>query len=84
MNTKRSALLAVGLLAAVTSASAQSNTSAPSRQRVPDTAIIGNGLDITRGPPPPPERLFAPPPTSLAPPMERVPQVAPLAPRIGQ
>ncbi len=63
---------------------AQSNPSAVSRQRVPDATIILNGNDVTRGPPPPPERQFVPPPTSLAPPMARVPQVAPLAPRVAQ
>jgi hypothetical protein len=74
----------LGGMLAGTVALAQSNPSAIPRQRVPDATIMLNGNDVTRGPPPPPERPFVPPPTSLAPPMERVPQVAPLAPRAGQ
>ena len=36
-----------------------------------------------RGPPPPPERPFVAPRPEIAPPMQRVPQVAPLSPRVG-
>jgi hypothetical protein len=76
------AVLTVGVLAGSVSAIAQSHAAPPSPPRVPDS--ITNFLDITRGPPAPPERQFAPPPSSLAAPMARVPQVAPLSPRIGQ
>ena len=36
-----------------------------------------------RGPPLPPERPYVAPRSEIAPPMGRVPQVAPLSPRVG-
>jgi len=62
---------------------AQSNQPAPTPPPRPPVIIL-NPNDLTRGPPAPAERQFAPPPPSLAPPMERVPPVAPLTPRTGQ
>jgi hypothetical protein len=76
------ATLAVGMLAGAATALAQSHSAAPNPPRLLETTT--NFIDVTRGPSPPPAREFAPPPPSLARPMERVPQVTPLSPRIGQ
>lgn len=76
------ATLAVGVLASAAAALAQSHSATPNPPRVPETTT--NFIDVTRGPSSPPAREFAPPPPSLGRPMERVPQVPPLSPRLGQ
>jgi hypothetical protein len=81
MNPVRTTLLAFLMAGLVTSASAQSSRSAQSPARSP--IIIESPTDLYRGPPPPPDRAYTGPVQSLAAPMERVPQVAPLSPRVG-
>ncbi len=82
MTRIRAALIAALVLAAVTPAGAQTNTGArPSPPPPPPLPPLTN---IERyGPPPPHERPWPPPRSEVAPPMERTPPVAPLAPRVG-
>ena len=75
----------VGLLAlgTATSASAQSRPSfQPSPPPRPPVTIINPTNPFNQGPPPQSDRAYVAPRSGVAPPMERVPQVAPLAPRI--
>jgi len=81
MNPVRTTLLALLMAGVVTSASAQSSRSAQSPARSP--VIIESPTDLYRGPPPPPDRTYTGQVQSLAAPMERVPEVAPLSPRVG-
>jgi hypothetical protein len=81
MNPVRTTLLALLMAGLVTPASAQSSRSAPSLPRPP--VIIESPTDLYRGPPLPPDRAYPAPGQSLAAPMERVPEVAPLSPRVG-
>ena len=68
-----------GVASAVDPASAQSSRGYAPQQRPP--AVTINPYD--RGPPLPPDRVYPSPRSEIAPPMERVPPIAPLAPRIG-
>ena len=80
----RTTLLALFVTAVATSASAQTNPlaqPAPAPPRPP--AIIISPNDLYRGPPLPPDRPDPPPRSAISPPMERVPQVAPMSPRVG-
>ena len=77
MKTIHAALVALTMFGGLASAHAQANPPpAPPRSR-----IIIIEPPLTSGPSQPPERQYVPAPPSLAPPMERVPQVAPLSPR---
>jgi hypothetical protein len=78
MSITRTALVMVLALSTTTPASAQSR---PGHQPAPPVTINPiNPYDA--GPPPQPDRPYIAPSSGAAAPMERVPQVAPLAPRI--
>lgn len=70
------AVLGVGGVARAQSRPAQLNLP----QRPPGVIVMP--LDL-QGPRPPHERQYVAPPASRAAPMERVPEIAPLSPRIG-
>ena len=80
---KAGVLAALALGAVATSASAQQNLGAqvrpPPPPRPPPVLID----PYNRGPPAPPDRAWPPPRPEISPPMERTPQIAPLAPRVG-
>jgi hypothetical protein len=84
MTPVKSMLAALIGLVAATPAFAQSN--APNQPPTPPPrppTIILNQNDLYRPPPMPQDRAWPAPSSQVAPPMERVPQVAPLAPRVG-
>jgi len=76
MSIIRAGLLVLAVLAANTPAHAQRSSSPPPNPQSFQFDPWG------RGPPLPPDRPYYAPHSGIAPPMERIPQVAPLAPRI--
>jgi hypothetical protein len=76
MSIIRTAVLVLAVLAANAPAYAQRSFSPPSNPQSFQFDPWG------RGPPPPPDHPYYVPRSEIAPPMERIPQVAPLAPRI--
>jgi Phasin protein len=83
MTISRTALVGLLALGTATSASAQSRPSfQPSSPPRPPVTMINPINPFNQGPPPQPDRAYVAPRSGAAPPMERVPQVAPLAPRI--
>jgi hypothetical protein len=79
MRTILSVLVTLSVLAGTALAPASAQSSRAPQQR--PTAVTIDPYD--RGPPLPPDRVYPSPRSEIAPPMERVPPIAPLAPRIG-
>jgi hypothetical protein len=75
------AMTALGAFLTVGAAAEDRASSSPHPHKRPRPLTTGPN-DFVR-PPPGPERPYYRPPPEIAPPMERVPQVAPLSPRIG-
>jgi hypothetical protein len=78
------ALAAVALAALATAAAEAEERGAPSAQPQKRHRPLATGPNDFIRPPPGPERpYYYRPPPEIAPPMQRVPQVAPLSPRVG-
>lgn len=71
------AIVSLGAVCAVAPAAAQQNQ--PPKAPPQHPHVIINDPSLYRPPPPPPERTYVGPGPTVVPPMERVPQVAPLA-----
>ena len=81
MTPTRTFLVGLLLVGSVTSAIAQTSPPPPPTLRPP--AIIISPNEIYSGPPLPPDRPEFAPRSEITPPMERVPQLPPMSPRIG-
>ena len=83
MTISRAAFFGLLVLGTATSASAQSRPSfQPTPPPHPPMTIINPNNPYNQGPPPQPDRAYVAPRSGAASPMGRVPQVAPLAPRV--
>ena len=76
-------LVVLAAIGPVAPAYAQQAPSPPPAMSRPPSQPPLNFDGWGRGPPMPPERPYVAPRSEVAPPMQRVPQVAPLSPRLG-